>query len=82
MYINAGSQITNTPTRVQAGYNTWPYQAARGSWYQPTPYYYTLPDGSIQKWNSWNPSCPVRLPGGMYKGTPTRTGGFYLQNIA
>ena len=46
MYINTGTQITITPSKFQAGYNTWPWsiypnKIGNPEWYQSTPYYYT-----------------------------------------
>ena len=82
MYINNGYQITNTPSNIIAAYNTWPYWASQYTRYQHVPVYYTGADGRIYKWNSWNPPPLKVLPGGQFKGTPTRTGGFYVQNIS
>lgn len=80
MYINTGYEITNTPSQIKAGYNTWPYTAPRSQWYQSNPKYYIDHTGVVREWNSWNPPQLVRIPGGMYKGTPTRTGGYYMPN--
>ena len=80
MYINTGYSITNTPSNFTAGYNTWPYLPPKKDWYQAQPYYYTDQNGQIHSWNHWNPPKLAKVPGGTYKGTPTRTGGFYAQN--
>ena len=80
MYINTGTEITNTPNVIKAGYNTWPYYAPKADWYQPVSTTFTDVYGNRQEWNSWNPPKLINIPGGMYKGTPTRTGGFYIQN--
>lgn len=80
MYINADKQITNTPSAIRAGYNTWTTVPPCGNWYQHTPQYYIDQWGNIQRWDQWNPPQLVHVPGGQYKGTPTRTGSFYLQN--
>jgi hypothetical protein len=79
MYINTGYEITNTPTNIVAGYNTWNYYTP--NWYQKVPRYYRDYTGQVQKWDYWNPPQVLHIAGGMYKGTPTRTGGFYAQNI-
>ena len=81
MYINTGYQITNTPNQFTAGYNTWPYLPPSNNWYQHVPRYYIDHTGAVQKWNHWNPPQLLHIPGGQYKGTPTRTGGFYAQNV-
>ena len=81
MYINTGDAITNTPNQFTAGYNTWPYSAPRSAWYQHTPRYYIDHLGNVQKWDHWNPPQLMHIPGGQYKGTPTRTGAFYAQNV-
>lgn len=81
MYINTGYQITNTPTVVSAGYNTWPYSMPQSTWNQHVARYYVDHNGNIQSWNSWDTPVPMYLPGGMYNGTPTRTGGYYQQNV-
>jgi len=79
MYINDGLTITNTPT-AKAAYNTWQYQANPKSWYQHVPSYYTDNNGQIHEIIKWGNACYKVLPGGMYKGTPTRTGGWYQKN--
>ena len=81
MFINTGTEITNTPTVVQAGYNTWPYQINGPQRYQAVPRYYIDHLGRVQKWANWNPPQVVAIPGGQYKATPTRTGAFYAQNV-
>jgi len=78
MYINTGTEITNTPNVIKAGYNTWTYNTR--DWYQPVATHFTDVNGQSQEWKSWNPPKLINIPGGMYKGTPTRTGGFYVQN--
>jgi hypothetical protein len=81
MYISSRYDITNTPNIVKAGYNTWPYTAPRNDWYQHVPTYYTDQFGNVKTWNQWDPLPMMNLPNGMYKGTPTRTGAFYAQNV-
>lgn len=81
MYINTGYEITSTPTNIKAAYNSWQYSAPRSDWYQHVPKYYIDHTGAVREWNKWNPPQLMRIPGGMYKGTPTRTGGFYQQNV-
>jgi hypothetical protein len=81
MYINTGYQITNTPTSIIAGHNAWQYNMPKSQWYQHTPYYYVDHTGKVQVWDKWNPPKTMHIPGGQYKGTPTRTGGFYMQNM-
>ncbi len=81
MYINTGYQITNTPSHFTAAYNTWQYSAPRDQWYQHVPYYYVDHLGQVRKWKHWNPPQLMHIPGGQYKGTPTRTGAFYAQNV-
>lgn len=78
MYINNGIQITNTPNHFTAAYNTWPYFTRDQN--QHVERYYIDHNGKVQVWNHWNPPQIVAVPGGMYKGTPTRTGAFYAQN--
>lgn len=80
MYINTSYHITNTPNQITAAYNTWPYSLPQSQWYQKTPYYYTDHKGNIKIWNNWNPPNVINIKGGRYKGTPTRTGSYYLQN--
>ena len=81
MYINDKYNLTCTPSAPIAAYNTWPQTAPRGDWYQHVPIYYIDQNGRVQKWSQWTPPQTVLLGGGMYKGTPTRTGGFYAPNI-
>jgi hypothetical protein len=81
MYINTGYQITNTPSSILAAYNTWPYTVPQNQWYQTVPKYYIDYNGNIKKWNLWNYPTTYHIAGGQYKGTPTRTGGYYSQNI-
>lgn len=81
MFINTGYQITNTPSQFTAGYNTWPYNVPRSQRYQHQPYLYIDHNGQVQQWDYWNPPQVMHIPGGIYAGTPTRTGGFYAQNI-
>ena len=81
MYINTGYQITNTPSQITAAYNTWPYSAPRSEWYQHVPRYYIDHTGQVREWDQWNPPQLMHIPGGQYKGTPTRTGAFYAQNV-
>lgn len=81
MYINTGYQITNTPTKIVAGYNTWQYNVPVRSMYQKTPYYYTDHNGNIRTWNEWAYPRLMHIQGGTYAGTPTRTGSYYLQNV-
>lgn len=80
MYINSGTEITNTPSDFTAGYNTWPIVPPKSDWHQKVPVYYIDHLGYVRKWNKWNPPPRKHIPGGMYKGTPTRTGGYYIQN--
>ena len=80
MYINTGTEITNTPTSIKASYNTWPYLPPKSEWMQHNPVYYIDQNGHVRKWDQWNPPKIVNVPGGMYKGTPTPTGSFYAQN--
>lgn len=81
MYINTGYEITNTPSQFIASYNTYPYLPPNGKWDGHVTRYYIDYDGKIKAWNSWNPPRLLRIPGGQYKGTPTRTGSFYIQNV-
>lgn len=81
MYINTGYQITNTPSQFTAGYNTWPYTPPRSEQYQSVPHRYIDHTGHVKVWDQWNPPKVMHIPGGQYKGTPTRTGAFYAQNI-
>lgn len=81
MYINTGYQITNTPSSFTAAYNTWPYSIPRNQWYQHVPYRYIDHNGQVRVWNHWNPPQIMHIAGGQYKGTPTRTGAFYAQNM-
>ncbi len=81
MYINTGYQITNTPNQITAGYNTWQYYVSPSQRYQHTPRYYIDHNGQVRVWDQWNPPQLLQIPGGQYKGTPTRTGGFYAQNV-
>ena len=81
MYINNSYSITNTPSQFTAGYNTWPYLPPKSGWYQHNPRYYIDHNGAVQRWDHWNPPQLLRVPGGMYKGTPTRTGGYYAPNV-
>lgn len=81
MYINTGTQITNTPSNFTASFNTWPYYAPRDQWYQHVPYRYIDHLGQVREWDRWNPPQLMHIPGGQYKGTPTRTGAFYSQNM-
>jgi hypothetical protein len=80
MYINEAYNITNTPSGFTAAYNTWPYYAPRSAWFQSSPRYYVDVNGNVREWNSWSRARTVSVPGGQYKGTPTRTGPFYAQN--
>jgi hypothetical protein len=80
MYINNSYSITNTPSVIKAGYNTWPYLPPKNDWYQHTTRFYIDHNGNVQAWNHWNPPQLLNVQGGQYKGTPTRTGGFYAQN--
>jgi len=80
MYINTGYEITNTPSNFKAGYNTSVYNAPHADWYERNERYYIDAEGNVQTWDSWNPPVTMQLPGGMWKGTPTRTGGYYTQN--
>ena len=79
MYINSGSSITNTP-QPRGGWNTLPYTMPESLWYRPTPYYYVDHTGKVQVWNSLTRMPSIPITGGQYKGTPTRTGSFYIQN--
>ena len=81
MYINTSYSITNTPSHFTAAYNTWPYYAPKQDWFQHVPYYYIDQFGKVRKWEKWNPPLLTTVPGGQYKGTPTRTGAFYAQNV-
>lgn len=81
MYINTGYQITNTPSNFTAAYNTWPFTPPRSQWHQSVPYRYIDHTGQVRVWNQWNPPQLLHIPGGQYKGTPTRTGAFYSQNV-
>lgn len=81
MYINSGTQITNTPTKITAAYNTWPYQVPKSQRYQHLPRYYIDSQGYMRVYNSFK-TAPVQfIPGGIYKATPTRTGSFYQPNV-
>lgn len=81
MYINTGYQITNTPTAIRSGYNTWPYVGPRSTWDQRTGRKYIDHNGNVRTWTEWSVPVPMYLPGGQFKGTPTRTGGYYQQNV-
>ena len=81
MYINTKYQITNTPSQFKAGYNTWQYNVPNSQIYQHTPYYYIDHWGNVKTWDKWSPPQLTRIPGGQYKGTPTRTGGYYMPNV-
>ena len=81
MFINTGYQITNTPNHIVAAYNTWPYQPPKSQWYQHVPTYYIDHLGNVQKWDKWQKPQTTRVCGGRFKGTPTRTGSFYVQNV-
>lgn len=81
MYVNTGNEITNTPTNITAAYNTWQYNVPRGDEYQHVPRKYVDHEGKIREWKSWDPPKLMAIPGGQYKGTPTRTGAFYVQNV-
>jgi hypothetical protein len=80
MFINTGYEITNTPSQFVAAYNTWPYQPPKSEWYQHVPQYYINHAGRVVEWDRWNPPQLMSIPGGQYKGTPTRTGAFYAKN--
>lgn len=80
MYINSGHDITNTPNHFTAAYNTWPYYTPPGDQYQHVTRYYIDQNGKAQEWNHWNPPRLIHVPGFQYKGTPTRTGSFFVQN--
>jgi hypothetical protein len=80
MYINEAYNITNTPSGITAGYNTWPYYAPKPAWFQSSPRYYIDVNGYVREWNSWSRAQTIAIPGGQYKGTPTRTAPFYAQN--
>lgn len=80
MYINTPTEITNTPNNIIAGYNTWTVVPQKNNWYQKVPVYYIDHLGNVRKWDKWTPPPLKHIPGGMYKGTPTRTGAYYVQN--
>jgi len=77
MYLNDGNCITNTPN-TSAAYNTWVYNTP--NIYQRVPSYYTDEYGNRHEVLRWGSQCFKRLPGGMYKATPTRTGSWYQEN--
>jgi hypothetical protein len=80
MYINNGYEITNTPSNIQAAYNTWPYNVPQNAMYQRVPTYFIDHNGYVREWVSWKNPQQIRLPGGTFSGTPTRTGSYYAQN--
>lgn len=80
MYINSPNCITNTPSNFTASYNTWTYVPNSNMWYQKVPYHYINHEGKVKIYNSWNPPEVKHISGGQYKGTPTRTGSFYIKN--
>ena len=80
MNINDGLQITNTPLNVTAAYNTWTYNTPRKNWIQKVPTFYINNQGFPVEWNHLDPPPISVIPGGMHKGTPTYSAGWYNQN--
>lgn len=79
MYLNDGNTITNTPN-VSAVYNTYPFVPQPSTWYDRKPMKYVDAEGQVHQAYQLGNACYQILPGGMYKGTPTRTGSWYQLN--
>ena len=81
MYINDKWNITNTPTKINAAYNTWTHNVRGQARYQSVPRYFIDHLGNVQKWDKWENPKTTKVCGGRFKATPTRTGSFYIQNV-